>query len=352
MSPATPTEKSPPISVRRLAALLGTSRSTISRAFRNEASVRPELRARILAEAGRRSYRPDPLVSELMTNFARRKPIDYRETLGVLWWSERWRNSRLAATNFETRLKAGVERATEKHGCRATHFLLQPGGDAALKRILRARRIQGVIIAPPSVPGIEAPGIDWSSLSTVAIGRSLSAPSFNCVHHNHYAAMVRTLRLLKERGYRRPVLLVQVSLEERMQRAYTAAFLAHEAGPPERVLHLEAHDAARLERRLKALAPDVVIADAEPWIEALRTMKASSRRFGLVVLDVLRPDGRIAGMHQNVERMAGCAVDLLMQERFHNETGVPAEPISMLTPGVWVDGESLPAGPARAGGRF
>lgn len=333
---------SSPVSVRRIAAAVGTSRSTVSRAFRGDAAVSEELRERILAEAARRGYRPDPMVSELMTNFARRRPVAYRETLGALWWPERWAQSELATTNYANRLRAGLDRATARHGCRLTHFVLRPDGEAALARMLAARGIQGVILTPPSSPAADAPALDWSRLSTVVIGRSLRAPVFNSVHHNHYAAMVQVLRRVRERGCRKPVLLVGVGLEERMQRAYTGAFLAHEEAAGARVLHMDSFSSGALARRLRGLRPDVVIADVERWAETMAALPASARPPGLVVLDVAMRDGVLAGVYQNVERMAGCAVDLLMQGRFLRETGVPAEPIDVQTPGVWVDGASFP----------
>lgn len=346
--PLAPSEKTPPISIRRLASLTGASRSTISRAFRDGASVSPRLRARILAEAERHGYRPDPLVSELMTSFARRKPVDYRETLGVLWWPERWEQSQVSRA-FAQRLRAGLEAAVEKHGCRLTPFVLQRGGAPALMRTFKARNIQGLVVTPPTHPNQEAPGLDWSCLSTVVIGRSLLAPGFDRVHHNHYASMVETLAALRERGLTRPVLLAEVSLEERMLRAYTGAFLAHGGVAQEQVLHLASRDPAVLARRLKGLSFDVIIADVEEWIDAVKALPEGLRARGFVALDLKRRDGAISGIYQNVERMAACAVDLLMQRRLHNERGVPPEPISMLTPGTWIEGETFRLGAGAVG---
>ena len=87
--------------------------------------------------------------------------------------------------------------------------------------------------------------------------------------------------------------------------------------------------------------PDVIIADVEEWLEPLRALPAALGRASLVVLDVSRRDGPVSGVHQNVERMAGAAIQLLMQARFHNETGVPIEPVSLQTPGEWIEGTTL-----------
>lgn len=342
MPPSDPPKQSQPVSIRRLADLLGTSRSTVSRAFRADASIRPELRERILEAAGRSGYRPDPMVTELMSSFARRQTVDYRETLGVLWWPDRW-NQTKAPASFAQRLRLGLESEAEKHGCRLTQFVLEKASVPALARTLSTRRIRGLIITPPSEPGLAAPALDWSGFSVVTIGRSLGSPSFNCAHHNHYSTMVQVLRRLRERGFRRPVLLAQVGLEERMQRAYTGAFLAHEAGPPEHVLHMGSADPAGLAQRLRAIAPDVIIADVEEWAESLRALPPSMRRTSFVALDVSRRQGPISGVHQNVVRMAGAAIQLLMQARFQGETGVPVEPVSLQTPGEWIEGETLGA---------
>lgn len=333
-------DQPPPLSIRKLAALLGASRSTVSRAFRGDASVRPELRARILAEAEKHGYRPDPLVSEVMTSFARRQPVGYRETLGVLWWPARWEQSEQAGT-FGARVRRGLEQAAERHGCRLTPFVLQRRTTAALTRTLLARGIRGLVITPPSEPDQAAPELDWANFSAVVIGRSLAQHGFDRVHHNHYAAMVETLRRLKERGFARPVLLADVNLEERMQRAYTGAFLAHGGGAVSHVLHLESKAPELLARKLKALSYDVIVADVEEWAESVRALPAALRGAGFVSLDVRRGDGPVTGIRQSVERMAACAVDLLMQRRLHNDRGVPDEPVSVTTPGVWVEGETL-----------
>ncbi len=327
------------VSMRDVAAAANTSRMAVSRAFRPGASIRPELRGRILEAAERLGYRPDPLVTKLMTSFAQRRAVRYRETLGVLWWPERWKHTASPAS-FAAKLHAGLEDSAVHHGCRIDHFILGKTSTAALERMLAARHIQGVILTPPTTPDAAAPRLDWTKLSVIAVGSSLREPAFNRVHQHHYAAMVHVVHRLRERGFQRPVLVVSSELEERMQRAYTAAFLAHNAGPPERVLHLRSFEPAGLARRLKSLRPDVVIIDTEAWLPTVRRALGNASRCKLVSLDVKKINGETAGIFQSPRRMAECAIDLLMQARLRQETGVPAEPMVILTPGVWVEGVS------------
>ena len=326
--------------MRQLADIVGASRSTISRAFQKDSSIRPELRARIVATARKHGYNPDPLVSELMTSFAKRRPVNYRETLGVLWWPDRWSQAQIAGS-FAERLRVGMDASAPRHGCKVTHFVLGKASDAALNRTLKSRGIQGIVITPPTAPSVAAPVLDWTRLSVMVIGRSLLEPAFNRVYQNHYAACVDVLRRIRALGLRRPLLLADISLEERMQRAYTAAFLAHEAGPPEHVLHLRTHAPEELAGRLAGLSPDVIIGDTEQWLAPLNRLPASLRPPRFVCLDVSRQDGPVTGVYQNATRMAEAAIDLLMQARLRHETGLPAEPMTVLTPGSWVEGATL-----------
>ena len=77
---------------------------TVSRAFKADASIKPEVRARVLAVAKEVGYSPDRMVTELMTSFVKRRPVKYRETFAVLWWPERWTGQH-ASAGFESELR-------------------------------------------------------------------------------------------------------------------------------------------------------------------------------------------------------------------------------------------------------
>ena len=334
--PASPTA----VSMRDVAAAANASRMAVSRAFRAGSSLRPELRARILAAAERLGYRPDPLVTKLMTSFAQRRAVHYRETLAALWWPDRWKQTKTPGS-FSANLLSGMEASAQRHGCRIDHLILGKSSASALDRTLATRHIRGVILTPPTTPGSVAPALDWDKLSVMVIGSSLQEPGFNRIHQHHYAAMVNTLHHLRTRGFKRPVLVVRTELNERMQRAYTAAFSAHDAGPPENILSLPSFDAGDLAARLKPLHPDVVIVDTDAWLPLVkRALGRRAARCGLVSLDVEHADGPVSGVFQNAGRMGGCAIDFLVQARLQNETGLAPEPMTILTPGLWVEGES------------
>ncbi len=329
------------VSLRQVAEAAGVSRMTVSRAFRADSPMRAELRERVLAVARELGYEPDRMVTELMTSFVKRRPVKYRETLAALWWPERWQ-PQAAAGGFNGEIRRGIESGAARHGCGVEHVVLsaRPSG-AALTRMLLARGIHGLIITPPPTADALAPELNWNAFSAVCIGTTLREPRLHRAHVSHYTAMVLVLERLRKRGYRRPCLLLRHDLEERMRRAYAAAFTVWQEDGAERIWRAAGYESPGLIEWVRAHSPDVVIGDIDRWHDALSGHPAV-RAF--VSMDVETPDGLIAGHQQDTARIAEGAVDLLVQARLRHETGEPPSPLVMITTGRWVEGRSLPDG--------
>lgn len=318
---------------------------TVSRAFKPDAPVKPELRARVLAVAKDLGYSPDRMVTELMTSFVKRRPVKYRETFAALWWPERWTLQNLSAS-FEAELRRGMEVCAARHGCSVEHFVLsEEQGGRALTRMFKARGIHGLILTPPALVERPPPALDWSEFCAVIIGTTLREPRLHRAQISHYTSMVQMLERVRKRGYQRPCLLVRAELDERMQRAYSAAFIAWETGGPDRLWRVASPQATGLATWIKKTKPDVVIADTDGWREQL----PKQVKCDFVSMAVEDPAGEISGDHQNYARVAESAVDLLVHARLRHETGVPAEPLTILTTGYWVEGDTLRR-PRSAGG--
>jgi len=334
--------EAPVVSLRQVAEAAGVSRMTVSRAFKPDAPIKPELRARVLAVARELGYEPDRLVTELMTSFVKRRPVKYRETFAALWWPERWANLSNNARGFGAAVRRGIEAGAEHHGCGIEHVVLSDRvGVRALGRMLEARGIGGVLITPPPSAEVVAPALDWTRFCAVNIGTTLREPRLHRSQISHYSDMVRVLETLRRRGCRRPCLLLRVDLEERMQRAYAAAFQVWQADGVGRIWRAASPDAPGLAAWLRKTRPDVVVADTDVW---RRRVPAPWAEEAFVSLAVEHPDGEVTGNHQNFARVAEGAVDLLVQARLRHETGEPAEPLIMLTTGRWVEGRTLRRG--------
>ncbi|MFH1499852.1 MAG: LacI family DNA-binding transcriptional regulator [Verrucomicrobiota bacterium] len=320
------------VSLRRIAELCGVSRMTVSRAFDPARPVSPELRERILAVAAAEGYQPDRMVREVMTTFARNRKAGYRETLAALWWAKG-----PPAHGYLHEVKAGLAAGAEFHGCRFDHFeVCTAAARKGLARVLRARGIRGVVVTPPMDEPDLSGLLPWEQFTAVAIGSSLRSPSLHRTQHNHHQGAVRVMEEIVRRGYVRPVLVVGRAFDLRAGRGASGAFLAWFPESVGRVLFYEDHTPVALARRLKSLRPDVVVSDSEaarPQVPA---------RAGYVSMSV-DPGGDCTGVLQQPALLASAAVDLLLRSRWRGETGVPPEPMTLMTAGEWHEGRTLRA---------
>lgn len=326
------------ISLRHVAEAAKVSRMTVSRAFREDGEISDAMREKVLRIADELGYRPNTMVTRMMSGFASRRPVEYHETLAAVWWPQRWSSRRVVST-YSNLLFRGLEEGATRHHCRIEHHILdddaRPG---SISRILKARGIRGVILTPPVDPQARIPDLDWAHLSTVAIGSSIAEINFHRVATDHYTSLITALEKVHQHGYRRPCLLLTRSLVERMHRAYTAAFLAWEDGAGTRIYLDNDHSPEELETWLRAKHCDVIIADTRWW---LQWIPKSCGNLGYVAMDVEADTGNLTGIRQNTAYIAECAVDQLVNALLRHETGIPDNARILLTAGSWVEGKTM-----------
>ena len=332
-------KKAGTVSLRDVALAAGVSRMTASRAFKKDSQINPDRRAKILATAEKIGYKPDLMVSQIMSNFASQRGVDYRDTIAVLWWPERWTAANLGVENYDAKILRGLKKALSHYGSKSEHInLAENTSSHSIDRILTARNIQGIIITPPRNPTDIAPVLNWNNFSTVSIGKTLHKPRFHCSRVSHYEMMVITLNKLINFGCEHPCLLVSTGLEQRMDRAYTAAFMAWNKNAEGMIWRQDKRSKPGLKSWIKSRKPDVVLADTYDWRQYLPEPYASKR---FVALNVPERDGDISGIFQNTELLAEYAVDLLMRVRLRKQTGIPEHPQTSVCDGIWVDGKSF-----------
>lgn len=348
---ATPKNNGKAVSLRDVAVAAGVSRMSASRALREGTQVSAELRARVRRAAEKVGYRGDQLVSELMTSFAKRRVPAFRETLAALWW-EPWPELDAPNHDFGTELRRGLHAGAERHGCRIDDVLITPKTTGeALRRRLAARGIRGLILTPPPSADQPVPALVWDDFSAVIVGSSLRKPSLNRAQNHHYQAMERALAEIAARGYRRPVLLMQASVEERSRRAYLAAFLAWRGAESAGDIHPDAHDDdTGLGAWVKRRRADVVIAENDRVLAHVARSLDMPGAMGGLSLDAATRTGGVSGIFKDVRRLAIIAVDLLLQARWRQETGLPESPVVLMNEGVWVEGATLRANGFKGGG--
>tara|TARA_R100000027_G_scaffold67677_1_gene67656 strand:- start:1210 stop:2262 length:1053 start_codon:yes stop_codon:yes gene_type:complete len=312
---------------------------TVSRAFQPNSKIAKKTREAVLEIADRVGYSPDPMVTELMSSFAGRRDLTYRETLAALWWPGRWA-SRNSEGSYSNHLWVGLNASAKEHGCRIEHHQVsEDQSQDHLDRILKVRGIRGVILTPPPSSPANPPALDWSRFSCVTIGSSLIQPDLHRAEPSHFKSFCKVLREVQLLNFRNPCLLLDQDLEERMSRAYTGAFSAWEDSTSIRIYHQSWRAAAPdLSPWLRQHKPDLIIGDTMNW---LRVIPEEFSQTAFVSMDTPLPDGPVSGIYQNTANIAESAIDLLIQLRHRNETGIPEYPRSLLSIGKWVEGKSI-----------
>lgn len=333
--------------LRTIAAAAGVCVATASRALRDLAGVEPETRDRVLAAARELGYVRDPLLASALS-FARRpqKPV-YRETIGFMAAVP---NQGHESSPWLAAIYRGVaERAAGLgYGLEWVVIPRQVAQQRALGRQLHSRGIRGLAITPVVEGTLLRIDLDWSRFSAVEIGHALWSPELPRVERDvaeDYADMFQRLR---ERGYRRIGLAMNIDDEKRRRWALLAPYLLFQHRNPDlpalRPLEDEgAYNADNLFRWMKRERPDVLVVNgAEPlsWLRARDI--AVPRRIGLCRIDCV--DGHPeSGLRANYEQMGRAALDLLTSSLERGELGLPALRPLLGIPNTWHEGTTLRA---------
>ncbi|MBI2511163.1 MAG: LacI family DNA-binding transcriptional regulator [Opitutae bacterium] len=345
-------------SLREIAKVARVSHVTVSRALRNDPSIPPATARRLQRLAERLGYRPNPLVSALLSQVRSRKPRgDHRVIAYLNTW---WPRATWESCNTKTGQYRGAERRATELGFRLENFWLREPGmtPARLAQILKARGIRGVLIGPLQDQR-ERIGFPWEDFTLATIGYSLHEPVVARSCHAHFRGMFRAMDELIARGYRRIGYITSRDFEARVNSLWGAAYRLnqHRLTARDRIEPLVFSGEAEretLERWLARVRPDAVI-DALPGVfELLAELGVRAPAdLGFAHLDLplhLKRAG-VTGIDQLWEHVGAGALELVANQLYTNTQGVPEHPVTQLIEGVWIAGAtaaSLAARPARA----
>ncbi len=332
------------ISLESIARHLGVSKVTVSNALRGSGRVSSAMRDRVQRAAVELDYRPNPLVTALMTNI-RRNRSGRRCTLGFLNCfenSDTWRKHNPTFLRFQQGAEA---RATELGYRIEYHWLGEfAGHNARLGKVLHARGIPGFILAPMPEHGMRL-DLEWDDLAMVAIGHTFTEFQPHRVSNHQFHTIILAMKHLVAAGCRRIGLVMPQMDDDKVENVWSAGYIA-----------------ARMRHRLPMIIPlttpefkpGVVI----PWIRKSRLDAVIStnehvlkwmRADGFSVpadirfahLDWCEEKGVMAGINQQSERIGAAAVDLLVEQVNNNEYGIPTQPKTVMIEGRWSDGPTV-----------
>ena len=329
----------------------GVSRMTVSRVLRNAGYIAAETRARVLAAVEKLGYRPNPMVSALMTQIHHGKLSHQDNVIAYLTHSavrDAWRINETYCQFFE-----GASARAFQRGYRLEEFWMGERGfsSARLSRVLYARGIRGVIAGPMASPHGHL-NLKWSNFSAAAIGYSLLRPALDRVSNDQFDSTLTALRELRRLGYRRIGMALDGRSAARVHYRWPAAFLMQQwrHGPAdESLLYLpevwqrEGFCAWVREARIDALV--TLEATAHQWLmeEGYRVPEDVA----VAHLDWSLRLASWAGIDQRSHAVGGAAVDVVIDRINNNEFGIPTHARIVALPGDWVAGVTVRAGQSR-----
>ena len=338
------------ITLRDLAAQTGVHFTTVGLALRRDPRVKPATTARVLAAAERLGYTRNAMLSALTA---------YRRThgqrfAGVIAYVYNYAPEEYEGNVAETTLRNSVATYAKSQGFALESFCLAKSRMNAtqLSRVLRARGIQGVLLAPRlPVPG-PMPELEWQHFSIVAVGFSITNVAAHRVSIHHAHNMRLCLRKLRERGYRRIGLMLQQQFSERSLGTMLGSYLSeqHSLPPSHQVAPLLMPEVSKaaLRRWLETQRVECVILPGYPlevfqWISELGYDVPS--RLGICLISRFGKSENIAGIDEQNDLLGEAAGKSMISLLQHNECGLPDYPLYTMVEGRWVDGPTVRPAP-------
>ncbi|MEX2382148.1 MAG: LacI family transcriptional regulator, partial [Opitutales bacterium] len=235
----------------------------------------------------------------------------------------------------------------EQLGFKVEDFWLGEKGmsEQRMSDILRARGISGLLLAPLPLP-METVSLQWDQFAPVVFGYSMRNPKLHRVTNHQIQSMHLALAEARRLGYRRIGLALDLSKDVRVDRNWTTGMLPYQMSiPPEdRVepfLPGEVTPKGLIEWVRKE-RPEVVLGSRRVIVDWLREAGWQiPEKIGFVSLEYYPDHGDVAGVDHNSLSIGATAVELVVEQLFHNQRGVPATPKVVMIEGLWHPGGTV-----------
>ncbi|MFA7344845.1 MAG: LacI family DNA-binding transcriptional regulator [Terrimicrobiaceae bacterium] len=330
------------ISIRDIARAVGLHHTTVGLALRDSPRLKKATREKIRAVAAELGYRPDPMLSALISYRNSKRTAAFH---AVIAWINNWpdRNALLVNSTYRNYFEGASARADDL-GYMLQEFWLHENGmtPAKMRRIFQARNITGLLIAPQPVSQGSI-GLDFQDFSAVAFGYSMHPHMLHLVTNHHTQTMDLVIAKLVELGYRRPGYCILPSTDAGGNYIWISRLMHIYSRYPElsQIPRMVSKEGAAFAKWIKKYQPDVLIGfnNFLPEVEKLGYQVPADIGFVSMAVDPKNP--RISGANENDFLIGKTALDVLVGMIHRGERGAPEVPIRTLIDSTWFPGETL-----------
>ncbi len=336
------------VTMADIARAVGCSTMTVSLALRGSARVSEVRRKEIRTVATDLGYRPNPLVSALVSS--RRKGKRDGTTIALLTKFDEpiaaWRRHH----PFYSDLNSGMRERADELGFVIeefpTHVTDAPSG-ARLSSILSTRGIRGLILFPGGGFERDYPDITWTDFAVVATSFNARTMPVHRTATDYAMGMSTCLEELTRRGYRRIGLAVTHALDPTSDYSLSGRYLAWREQQPtrNRIPLIQGGDElpvrAAFEAWFKKHRPECILATDHYPLEWLQEMGCNVPEDVGVAVIPLRGRKNLAGFDARTRDVGRMTVNVLARELFLNHFGLPALPEASYIAGTWRDGATV-----------
>jgi LacI family transcriptional regulator len=340
-------QPNPSPNLRNIAEKAGVHYGTVSRALRHDPSIPAATQKRIARIARQMGYKPNPLVSALMTQVHASRKVSYVGNIAFFFDSKR-----LMKEQFH--LSEGYKilcRRSQELGFNLEIFFMDDYANqgAKLFKTLKNRGIHG-IITQLFFPCRQLFEFNWDQFACATLGENHSSEFVDDAQSLHLPDWIPTVRSnifsnmnlifhkLKALGYQRPGLALRPFINELTENANSAPFRyltqEHRLKPAQNIYIGDETDPAFLSWIEKSKF-DILISHEETYFQTARSKEPT--------LDFINYDwkgGTESGIDPHRERMAAKVVDIVVAQLHRNERGEPPVPYNVLIDGTWQGGNT------------
>lgn len=330
--------------MRDVAAQLGISHATVSRALRNDPRITEAVRLSVVKAANKLGYKRDPKLAELMSHVRATKARAFQGTLA--WITDHDITVPAEHAPHELYWEFAVRRA-EDLGYKLERFSnVRPADAPRLERRLRAQGIQGIIIQQfKAVFHLPDWRFNWQHFAVIHNGSCQTTLNLDSVDADDIGNCVQVFTQLAALGHRRIGICTTRDIEVATSYSLSTAWQRF------RLLNPQEHDVP------SCLLPDLGPASARitaRWLKEHRLDAVASQVRGMkellestghrVPADLslayqgVNPHGQNSGIWQREDIIASAAIESVIASVEQGRFGLPAVPRVTLIAGAWHPG--------------